>query len=114
TYLEYCLADHDPPFWLARGPASRQVVAPLTRALKEAGVDIVRGVQINGVSCSDGRAQEVTLQRTRHNARSGTWAAAGRSWSEDVDELVLAVPAPALSKIVRTGRAGGQIVEFDP
>jgi hypothetical protein len=114
TYLEYCLADHNPAFWLARGPASRQVIAPLTRALEEAGVEITRGVQVTGVSCRDGRAQEVSLQRTRHHERSGTWAGVGRSWVEEVDELVLAVPAPALSKIVRTGRAGGRIVEFDP
>lgn len=114
AYLEYCLADHDPAFWLARGSAHDQVIAPLTEALAEAGVEVVCSVQLTSVSCQRGRVSEIGLQETRYDPKSDAWVGGRRRWNEEVDELILAVPAPALSSIVRSGRRGGRIVELDP
>jgi phytoene dehydrogenase-like protein len=114
TFLEYSLAEPEPAFWLARGPAARQVIEPLTAALEAAGVEIVRSVQVTSVSCSDGRATEIGLQDSRLDAESHTWVAAGDGWTEEVDELVLAVPPGALLSLVRTGKRGHRIVERAP
>ncbi len=114
TYLEYCLVDHDPAFWLARGSAYRQVIEPLTTALKAAHVELVPSVQVTGVSSRGGRVVQIGLQETRFDQASGTWVGGRKRWSEDVDELILAVTAPGLSRIVREGRRGGRVVDADP
>lgn len=114
AYLEYCLAEHDPAFWLARGPGSRQMIDPLEAALVTAGVEITKGVQITSVSCRDGRAQEIGLQETRAGGRSGDRVGGTRRWSEEVDELVLAIPPGPLLEVTRSGRRGGRLVEIDP
>jgi predicted NAD/FAD-dependent oxidoreductase len=94
-FLEYSIADPSPPFWLARGSAQSQVIAPIEAQL--AGVEIVRSTAVVSASCADGRVREIGLSDGR---------------SEDVDELVLAVPGPAL---IELARAGGQpIVEAAP
>ena len=61
-FLEYNLAEPAPTFWLARGPASRQVIAPLTEALDRAGVEIVRERKVTSVSCTDGRVTEIGFE----------------------------------------------------
>jgi hypothetical protein len=98
-FLEYNLAEPTPTFWLARGPASRQVIEPLTGALEAAGVEIVRETQVTSVSCTDGRVTEIGFQDGR---------------SEQVDELILAVPEEALLSLVRSGEPGHRIVEAVP
>jgi uncharacterized protein with NAD-binding domain and iron-sulfur cluster len=102
-YLEYCLADPTPAFWLPRGSAAEKVIEPLTGALEAAGVEILTGTRVVSVSCDGRRVESVELQD-----------GAGESRREDVEELVLAVPAPELSRLVRTGEAGGRIVELAP
>ena len=98
-FLEYNLAEPAPTFWLARGPASRQVIAPLTEALERAGVEIVRETKVKSVSCTDGRVTEIGFED---------------GGAEPVDELILAVPEAALLSLVRSGEPGHRIVEAVP
>jgi Flavin containing amine oxidoreductase len=98
-FLEYNMAEPAPTFWLARGPASRQVVEPLTAALERAGVEIAPETPVTSVSCKDGRVTEIGFD--------------GRP-SEEVDELILAVPEAALLSLVRTGKSGHRVVEALP
>jgi hypothetical protein len=114
TYLGYCLAEHEPPFLLARGSAYDQVVRHLERALEAAGVEIVRSVQLTSVSCEGGRVKEIGLQRMRFDPKRRSSVGARARWSEAVDELILAVPAAALSALVRTGKPGARVVEASP
>jgi hypothetical protein len=110
-YQRYGLANPKPALYLARGSASRQVIRPLVDALRAAGVELIPSVHVTSVVCREGRATQVELQSTRFDARSGTWVGTGRRRREDVDELILAVPAPALSRLVRSGRRGERILE---
>jgi len=113
-YLEYCMARPTPAYWLARGSAYDQVIAPLSAALERHGVEIVPSVQVTGVSCRRGRVEEIELQKVRYQERSEKWVGDGRRFTEDVDELILAVPPAALSRLVRSGRQGRRIVEAAP
>jgi predicted NAD/FAD-dependent oxidoreductase len=114
AYLAYCFAQPGPDFWLSRGSALDQVVAPLMRAAEKRGVEIVRSVQLTSVSCAAGRVSEIGLQKVRRKPRASTWVGTGATWSEEVDELILAVPAEALSRLVRAGKPGHPIVEAAP
>jgi predicted NAD/FAD-dependent oxidoreductase len=113
-YLDYCLADPTPAFWLLRGSASEKVIGPLTGALEAAGVEILTGTRVTGVSCDGRRVSEISLEPGEIDRESGQWRAGGEAQSEDVEELVLAVPAPELSRLVRTGGGGRRIVELAP
>jgi predicted NAD/FAD-dependent oxidoreductase len=99
SFLEYSAAQPTPTFWLARGPADRQVIEPLTAALEAAGVEIVPSMQVKTVSCTAGRVTEIELQDGR---------------TEEVDELILAVPPRALLSLLRSGKAGHRVVEAAP
>jgi hypothetical protein len=114
AYLGHCLADPSPAFWLPRGPAQELVIGPLRSALERAGAELVTGVQAVAVSCGVGQARRVALQRTRYDERAGAFVTEGEEWSEEVEELVLAVTAPELSRLVRTGEPGERIVEALP
>jgi hypothetical protein len=113
-YLEYCLADHTPAFWLPRGSALRQVIAPLTAALEAAGVEIIRKVQVTDISCTQGRVREISLQRTTFDPHTYTWVGIGDCWTEEVDELILAVPALNLLSLIRAGEPGHRVVDVAP
>src|SRR5205085_4740991 len=78
------------------------------------GGEIGRCVQITSVSTRDGRVQEIGLQETRHDDRTGDQVGGRRRWSEAVDELVLAIPPGALLQVARAGRPGGRLVEVEP
>jgi len=114
TYLAYSFAEHTPAYWLARGSALRQVIGPLTAALEHAGVEIVRSVQVTSVSCTDGRVTKIGLQDVRFDPEAYAWVGTGRRRTEEVDELILAVPPATLSSLVRTGDRGHRIVEAVP
>jgi hypothetical protein len=113
-YLAYSVTSYDPPALLANGPAEQKVVAPLAAAMEKAGVEIVRQVQVTSVSHTDGRVTEIGLQRTRFDEDKHTWVGDGESWTEPVDELILAVAPVALSSLVRSGEAGHRLVEAVP
>jgi hypothetical protein len=114
SYLDYCLAEPRPAFWLARGSALHQVISYLTAALEAADVEIVRSVQVTGVVCRGGRVSEISLQKTEPRPKSNSWAGVGDRWTEEIEELILAVPPVALSQLVRAGKAGSRIVESAP
>lgn len=99
TYHAYCVANPIPGFWLARGSAVDQVIGHLTKALKANGVKIFPSAQVIGVSCRDGRAAKISFEDRP---------------KENVDELVLAVPPPALLRLVRSGKPGRRIIDSVP
>jgi Flavin containing amine oxidoreductase len=113
-FLEYSVAEPSPDLWLARGPASRQYIDPLEKALEGEGVEIVREARVTGVSCTRKRAREIRVERTHYVEEHRKWVRTGEHWDEDVDELVLAVPPTALSRIVRAGQHGHRIVDHIP
>jgi hypothetical protein len=114
TYLAFSVAEPSPALWLARGSALRQVIGPLTAALKAAGVKIVRSTQVTSVSCTNGQVGEVGLQKTKFDPHTYEWVGTGEPWTQKVEELVLAVPARTLSSLVRTGEPGRRVVELAP
>lgn len=114
TYLEYCLAEAPPLSWLARGPAAAEVIAPFEAALRAAGVEVELGVEATNVARRGDRASTITLRRTTLDPGSYTWEGTGEQWTEAVEELVLAVPAPTLTGLVRGRTAGERIVEVEP
>lgn len=102
SFLEYTLAEPTATYWLASGPARRQVIEPLRAALEAAGVEIDNSVRVTTVSCSGGRVSEIGLQGGED------------SWTEEVDQLILAVSEDALMSLVRSGEPGHRIVEAAP
>jgi hypothetical protein len=114
TYLAYSVASYKPPAWLATGSGQQQLIEPLTAALERAGVEIVRSVQVTSVSCADGRVTDIGLEHATFDPESYAWVGDGEAWTEEVDELVLAVPPDGLSSLVRTGERGHSVVEAVP
>lgn len=116
-YLSYALATPTPAFWLPRGSAQEKVIAPLTAALLSRGVDVRSSRQVVGVSCGGGQVRRITTRASRFDARTGTWGASGASGAsvtEDIDELILAVPPLSLVKLIRSGADDERIVDWAP
>jgi Flavin containing amine oxidoreductase len=114
TYLAYCFAEADSLSWLARGPAAAAVIRPLEVALERAGVAIERLTTVTEVVRADDRVSEIVLQHADFNPRTYMWETTGEPWTEAIDELVLAVPGPTLSRLVHGGEPGRRIVEAAP
>lgn len=114
TYLAYSVSSYRPPCLLAKGSSAQRVIGPLTAALEQAGVDIVPEVQVTSVTCADGRVAEIGLQATAFDPHTYEWVGHGDGWTEEVDELVLAVTPQALSSLVRAGDPGRRLVEAVP
>ena len=66
-FLEYSIAAPSPPFWLARGSAQQQVIAPIEAQLTD--VEVVRSTEVVGVSCADGRVRAIRLGRPHRGRR---------------------------------------------
>ncbi|MFL5859435.1 MAG: FAD-dependent oxidoreductase [Solirubrobacteraceae bacterium] len=116
-YLRYSILNPTPAFWLPTGSASRQIIEPLVAAVEQAGVNIVTTTELTGVTCADGRVTEIGLQRTRFDTKEQRWVGVRRSErTETVENLLLAVPAAALSLLVRSPVAIGHesVVEAAP
>ena len=114
AYLAYSVTSYKPPCLLAKGSALMRVIEPLTTALERAGVEIVRETEATGVSCSGGRVTQLELRRTSFDRDTYHWVGQPERWTEDVDELVLAVTPQALSRLIRRGKQGKRIVEVVP
>ncbi len=115
-YLAYSVLSPNPAFWLPTGSGYRQVIEPLVKTLEHLGVTIVTETEITGVSCADKRVTQIGLRSTRRDAATGTWVGAGNERTETVENLLLAVPAGTLSRLVRTPVAPDQqsVVEEAP
>ncbi|HEY1714522.1 MAG TPA: FAD-dependent oxidoreductase [Solirubrobacteraceae bacterium] len=115
-YLAYSVLSPNPAFWLPTGSGYRQVIEPLVKTIEHLGVTIVTETEITGVSCADKRVTQIGLRSTRRDADTGTWVGAGNERTETVENLLLAVPAGTLSRLVRTPVAPDQqsIVEEAP
>jgi hypothetical protein len=102
-YLEYSVLKPSPAFWLPTGPAFTQVINPLVKAIEALGVNIVTNTEITAVSCARKRVTEIGLRATRFDDATATWVpVADSDRTETVANLLLAVPAGALSRLVRT------------
>jgi phytoene dehydrogenase-like protein len=102
-YLQYCLLNPMPAFWLPTGSGHQMVIEPLVKALEALQVNIVTKTQVTGVSCEGTRVTEIGLERTRSDKTTGTWVGVrGSGRTEPVENLLLAVPAGTLSMLVRT------------
>lgn len=117
-YLAYSVLSPNPAFWLPTGSGFTQVIDPLVKAIESHdGVKIVINTEITGVSCKDKRVTEIRLRATTFDDDTGTWVPVpGSDRTEKVDNLLLAVPAGTLSRLVRTPVKPGQqsVVEEAP
>ncbi len=114
AYLDLSVADHTPAFWLAKGSAERQVVAPLHARLEALGAEIHTSSQITRVSCTGGHVSEIAVQDVVFDPDAYAWVGVGDERAETVDELVLAVPPETLTALVSSGGAGTSIVDEEP
>jgi hypothetical protein len=114
TYLSYAFADPEPSYWLPRGSALNQVMRPLKRALKSAGVTIECSKALTRVECSNGRVTEIELRGTHFDPQRQTWVGDGEVLTEEVEELVLAVAPLGLAPLVRAAPPGERIVDAVP
>jgi hypothetical protein len=114
SYLAYSVTSYKPPFLLAKGPAGKQVIAPLIAAMEANQVEIHTETEITSVACADGRVTEIGLRHTAFNRESYEWQGRSEEWTEAVDDLVIAVPPQALSGLVRKGGSGRPVVEVAP
>jgi Flavin containing amine oxidoreductase len=102
-YLEYSILRPRPAFWLPTGSGFTQVIEPLVKAIEALGVNIVTSTEVTAVSCARKRVTEIGLRTTSFDAATATWVpVAGSDRTEPVANLLLAVPAAALSRLVRT------------
>lgn len=102
-YLEYSILKPNPAYWLPTGPAFKQVIEPLAKALEGHHVNIVTNTEITGVTCAHKRVTEIGLRTTSFDETTGTWMAVPDSdRTEKVENLLLAVPAGTLSRLVRS------------
>jgi hypothetical protein len=113
-FVEYSVADPSPPFWLARGSARDQVIVPLEDKLKALHVKIVTSVEVVSATCAEGRVRRIGVRDSRWDAHTQNWEGSGEVRTEEVDELILAVPPAALTRLVRAGEPGQRIVEALP
>jgi len=113
-YLMYSFADHDPAYWLVNGSAREQVIEPLERALREAGVDIRTSVRVSKVVCDGNGVTSIEVEAGAFDRDARVWQPEKGGWTEPVDELVLAVSPEGLSELVRSGPPGGSIVDAAP
>jgi phytoene dehydrogenase-like protein len=116
-YLQYCLIEPTPAFWLPTGSAFTHVIEPLVTAAREAGVKIVTTTAVTGVSSTGTRVTQIRLTDTQFDDTTRTWAPVpGDGRVEPVENLLLAVPPATLSKLVRTAAVTGEgsVVEAAP
>ena len=116
-YLEYSILKPNPAYWLPTGSAFKQVIEPLAKALEGHHVNIVTNTEITGVTCARKRVTEIGLRTTSFDETTGTWMPVpGSDRTEKVENLLLAVPAGTLSRLVRTPVQAGQqtVVEEAP
>ncbi len=108
-YLEYSILRPEPAFWLPTGSGFKQVIDPLAKALESLGVNVITNTEITGVSCAGKRVTEIGLRTTTLDETTGMWVPVPDSGRiEKVDNLLLAVPAATLSKLVRTPVKAGE------
>jgi hypothetical protein len=113
-YLSYAIAAPEPAFWLARGPARDQFIAPLVKALEKLKVEINLNTQVTEISCDERRATSVGHRKTRFDEKTETWKGVGKVEVEDIDELIVAVPPANLLNLIRSGESGRRVVEVVP
>jgi phytoene dehydrogenase-like protein len=113
TYLTYCFGAAEQGSWLTCGPAEEIVIKPLVKALEKGKVRIVLQTRVDEVICTGKRVSAIKLERTRFDPDHEAWVGTGEHRTEQVEDLLLAVPATTLSHLVRLGKAGARIVDAE-
>jgi Flavin containing amine oxidoreductase len=95
-----------PSLWLLRGPSQELLIEPLRRSLESLGGAIELGTEVTRLVRRGRRISELKLRST---------AAPRRPLTVDVrdQDVVLAVPAPALARLVRAGAPGQRLDDED-
>jgi hypothetical protein len=114
SYLAYSFADHTPAYSLAIGSAHQQVIGPLTAALEGHGVAIHTNTEVTRVRRVGGRVTEIGLRDVAFDRTERRRIGTRNLRTEEVDELVLAVPPDALLDLARRGSRGERIIEVAP
>jgi len=114
TFVANATAEREEWLWMARGPAEECIVAPIVKALSRHGAKIMTGVQATGISCDGPRVGEITLRRCHLDPESGDCKGRGKTWTDEADEVVLAVPPMQLSQLVQNATSGQPVVEIEP
>jgi hypothetical protein len=98
------------PFaWLLRGDLYQNIIEPLEAKLTALGCDIRKGRAVSGVALKDGRPQLFLEGRRAKGERRGSAEA-----TAPADFVILAAPAPALSRLALHGAPGERIVDVLP
>jgi Flavin containing amine oxidoreductase len=95
-----------PSLWLLRGPSQELLIEPLRRSLESLGGEVELGTEATRLVRRGRRISELELRST---------AAPRRRRTVDVrdQDVVLAVPAPALARLVRAGAPGQRLDDDD-
>ena len=95
-----------PSLWLLRGPSQELLIEPLRRSLESLGGVVELGTEATRVVRRGRRVSELELRST---------AAPRHRQTVDVGDhdVVLAVPAPALARLVRVGALGQRLDDED-
>jgi len=102
TFLKHGFDEPVPSLRLVAGPAQDIVIAPLDAALRKAGATINTSTSVVSVACTADTVDTIEVSQN------------GTVRTEAVDDLVVAVPPPALAQLIRAGPAGGRIIDAVP
>jgi hypothetical protein len=105
-FLSFNYRRPTPSLWLLRGPSQALLIDPLRRSLESLGATIELGTEATRIVRAGRRVSELQLRST---------TAPRRPRRVDVrdQDVVLAVPAPELARLVRAGSPGQRLDDED-
>ena len=112
-YMASGFPDPTPALWFLRGSTYNWLIEPMTEALEAKGVTLHTEVGAVGVVCENRRITQVELAPFTFDEDTETYIA-GESFIEEIEDIVLAVPAPVLDKLVKTGESKRRIIDALP
>jgi predicted NAD/FAD-dependent oxidoreductase len=99
-FVRHGFGSHALPFaWLLRGSLEEMLIKPWQDSLKRAGCEIRTSVEVTAIELGDDHRVQLTL---------------GDKTKASHANVVLAVPAPELAKLVMTGGPGRRVVDRVP
>jgi hypothetical protein len=113
-YLAYSFAEHTPAYLLALGSAYEQVIGPIEEALVRRGVAVRKLTEVTGVRRTGARVTEISVRDVAFDETDRFQVEAGDERTEEVDELVLAVPPDVLLSLARGGARGERLIDVAP
>jgi predicted NAD/FAD-dependent oxidoreductase len=122
-FVKHCFGfPYDRPFaLLLRGSLEEKLISPWRKKLENAGCTIERGIEITKVELGDKADKKVRLTLHKGATRKAQEKKATTTQGKDkedptkeYDNVVMAVPAPELAKLVMAGTLGKRIVDRVP